>query len=74
MQNLQSMDYKYSFTDDTTCILRSGLQKFICRFCVIIHPVPVPQVTASPIEMKITVKVNQYLYINGGGTFGIYIV
>ena len=28
MQNLQCMDYKYSFRDDTTCIL--GPQKLQC--------------------------------------------
>ena len=28
IQNLQSMDYKYSFTDDTTCVL--GPQKLQC--------------------------------------------
>ena len=32
-------------------------RKFVCRL-----PVPVPKATASPIEMKLTVKVSQYLF------------
>ena len=31
-------------------------------FCVIMRPVPVAQETASPIEMKLAVKVSQYLF------------
>ena len=30
--------------------------------CVIMRPVPVPQATASSIEMKLAVKVSQYLF------------
>ena len=37
-------------------------RKFIPRFCVIMRPVQFPQATASPIEMKLAVKVNQYLF------------
>ena len=37
-------------------------RKFIRRFCVIMCPVPVPQATASRIEMKFAVKVSQYLF------------
>ena len=37
-------------------------KKFIRRFCVIMRPVQVPQATASPIEMKLAVKVSQYLF------------
>ena len=37
-------------------------RKFIHRFCVIMRPVQVPQATASPIEMKLAVKVSQYLF------------
>ena len=37
-------------------------RKFIRHFCVNMHPVQVPQATASPIEMKLTVKVSQYLF------------
>ena len=37
-------------------------RKFIHRFCMIMHPVQVPQATASPIEMKLAVKVSQYLF------------
>ena len=32
-------------------------RKFVCHF-----PVPVPKATASPIEMKPTVKASQYLF------------
>ena len=32
-------------------------RKFIRRFCVIMRPVQVQQATASPIEMKLAVKV-----------------
>ena len=28
---------------------------------IYMHPVPVPQMTATPIEMKLAVKVSQYL-------------
>jgi len=38
--------------------MQVACRKFICRFCVIMRPVPVPQVTASPIEMKLAVKVS----------------
>ena len=37
-------------------------RKFIRRFCVIMRPVPVTQATASRSEMKLTVKVSQYLF------------
>ena len=37
-------------------------RKFIRRFCVIMRPVQVPKATASPIEMKLAVKVSQYLF------------
>ena len=37
-------------------------RKFICRFCVIMRLVPVPQATASRIEMKLAVKDSQYLF------------
>ena len=37
-------------------------RKFIRCFCVIIRPVHVPQATACPIEMKLAVKVSQYLF------------
>ena len=37
-------------------------RKFIRRFCMIMRPVQVPQATASPIEMKLAVKVSQYLF------------
>ena len=42
--------------------MQVACKKFIRRFCVIMHPVPVPQATASQIEMKHTVKVSQYLF------------
>ena len=29
---------------------------------MIVHPVPVPQATATPIEMKLAVKVSLYLF------------
>ena len=32
------------------------------HLCVIMRPVPVPQATASQIEMKLAVKVSQYLF------------
>ena len=37
-------------------------RKFIRHFCVIMRPVPVPQATASRIEMKLAVKVSLYLF------------
>ena len=37
-------------------------RKFIRRFCVIMRPVQVPQATPSPIEMKLAVKISQYLF------------
>ena len=37
-------------------------RKFIHHFCVIMRPVPVPQATASRIEMKLAVKVSLYLF------------
>ena len=40
-------------------------RKFIRRFCVIMRSVHVPQATASPIEMKLAVKVSQYLFSPG---------
>ena len=40
----------------------NGLQKIYTSFCVIMRPVRVPQATASRIEMKLAVKVSQYLF------------
>ena len=37
-------------------------RKLIRRFCVIMHPVQVPLATASPVEMKLAVRVSQYLF------------
>ena len=37
-------------------------RKFIRRSCVIMRPVHVPQASASPIEMKLAVKVSQYQF------------
>ena len=37
-------------------------RKFIRCFCVIMRPVPVPQAAPSRIEMKLAVKVSQYLF------------
>ena len=37
-------------------------RKFIRRFCAIMRPVQVPQATASPIKMKLAVKISQYLF------------
>ena len=42
--------------------IQVACRKYIRSFCVIMRPVPVPQVTASPIEMKLAVKVSQYLF------------
>ena len=42
--------------------MKVACRKFICRFCVIMRPVPVPQATAGRIEMKLAVKVSQYLF------------
>ena len=42
--------------------MQVACRKFIRRFCVIMHPVLVPQATASGIEMKLAVKVSQYLF------------
>ena len=42
--------------------MRVACRKFIRRFCVIMRPVPAPQATASRIEMKLVVKVSQYLF------------
>ena len=42
--------------------MQVACRKFICHFCVIMHPVPVPHATASRIEMKLAVKVSQYLF------------
>ena len=42
--------------------IQVACRKFIRRFCVIMRPVPVPQATASRIEMKLAVKVSQYLF------------
>ena len=41
--------------------IQVACRKFIRRFCVIMRPVAVPQLTASQIEMKLAVKVSQYL-------------
>ena len=41
--------------------MQVACRKFICRFCMIMRPVPVPQATAR-IEMKVAVKVSQYLF------------
>ena len=37
-------------------------RKFTRCFCVIMSPVPVPQATVNRIEMKLAVKVSQYLF------------
>ena len=42
--------------------MQVACRKFIRRFCVIMRSVPVPQATASRIEMKLAVKVSQYLF------------
>ena len=42
--------------------MQVACRKFIRRFCVIMHPVPVPQATANRIEMQLAVKVSQYLF------------
>ena len=42
--------------------IRVICRKFIRRFCMIMRPVQVPQATASPIEMKLAVKVRQHLF------------
>ena len=42
--------------------MQVACRKFVRRFCVIMRPVPVPQATASRIEMKLAVKVSQYLF------------
>ena len=42
--------------------MQVACRKFIHRFCVIMHSVPVPQATASRIEMKLAVRVSQYLF------------
>ena len=42
--------------------MQVACRKFIPRFCVIMRPVRVPQATASRIEMKLAVKVSQYLF------------
>ena len=41
----------------TSLEMQMACRKFIRRFCVIMRPVPVPQATASRIEMKLAVKV-----------------
>ena len=41
--------------------MQVACRKFICHFCVITCLVPVPQATASRMEMKLAVKVSQYL-------------
>ena len=41
--------------------MQVACRKFIRRFCVIMCPVPVPQATASRIEIKLAAKVSQYL-------------
>ena len=42
--------------------IQVACRKFIRCFCVIMCPVPVLQATASRIEMKLAVKVSQYLF------------
>ena len=42
--------------------MQVACRKFVRRFCVIIRPVLVPQATAIGIEMKLAVKVSQYLF------------
>ena len=42
--------------------MQVACRKCIRRFCVIMRPVPVPQATASRVEMKLAVKVSQYLF------------
>ena len=42
--------------------MQVACRNFICRFSVIMHPVPVPQATATRIEMKLAVKVTRYLF------------
>jgi len=42
--------------------MQVACKKIYVFFCVIMHPVPVPRVTASPIEMKFVVEVTQYLF------------
>ena len=42
--------------------MQVACRKFIPRFCVIMRPVRVPQASASRIEMKLTVKVSQYVF------------
>ena len=45
--------------------MQVACRKFIRRFCVIVRPVPVPQATVSRIEMKLAVKVSEYLFSPG---------
>ena len=42
--------------------MQVACRKLIRRFCVIMRPVPVPQATASRVEMKLAVKVSPYLF------------
>ena len=42
--------------------MQVACRNFIRCFCVIMRPVPVLQATASRIEMKLAVKVSQYLF------------
>ena len=42
--------------------MQVACRKFIRRFCLIMHLVPVLQANESPIEMKLAVKVRQYLF------------
>ena len=53
--------------------MQVACRNFIRCFCMIMHPVPVPQATASRIEMKLAVKVSQYIPIQSseGCSFGI---
>ena len=42
--------------------MQVACRKFIRRFYVIMRPVPVPQATASRIEMKLAMQISQYLF------------
>ena len=54
--------------------MQVACRKFIRRFCVTMRPVPVPQATASRIEMKLAVKVSQYLFSPGKVVHSEYLV
>jgi len=42
--------------------MQVACKKIYTSFCIIMCPVPVPQATASRIEMELAVKVSQYLF------------